>query len=81
MKEKIKSEIEKIDRILNNENAYTDWLKGRHSALRGVRASLERILNEEIRESGEVCDVCNGYKVINKTFPFNLILWLFVLSL
>lgn len=55
MKDKIKLEVEKIDRILNNENAHGDWIKGRHSALRGVKVALENILNGEAVKLREVC--------------------------
>ena len=46
MKTKIEEMITNIDRILKDENPYTDWLKGRHSAFRGVKERLVKILNE-----------------------------------
>ena len=48
MREKIELEVKKIDRILKVETPCDDWMKGRHSAFRGVSASLKRILNEGI---------------------------------
>ena len=65
MKEQIRLAVQDIDRILKEENAHDDWLKGRHSALRGVKSRLERILNEGIREREEpVCPTCNGTGIV-----------------
>ena len=51
MKDKIILEVKKLDKILKTENPSDDWMKGRHSAFRGMRARLLEILNEDISTS------------------------------
>jgi len=46
MKKEIENMIKKIDLILKDETASVDWMKGRHSAFRGVRKELQEILNK-----------------------------------
>ena len=58
-------EIENINRILNTETPCDDWVKGRHSALRGVRSSLEKILNGYVGEKS-FCQC--GYRSANDEY-------------
>ena len=53
MEAQIKSMIENIDRILKEENPYSDWLKGRHSALKGVKKRLIKIIEEKDEDEEE----------------------------